>query len=119
MTCKCKFCGAEVDFAEMILDEHDAPKYCPHCERSAWEDMTHPALLYAEAKGVYEYKVNGEWVEYWSFFSGEGFRFVQHNLITGEEFRDGFIPWTMHDGKPLPRFLYGENGGALYNYNCG
>lgn len=118
MKCKCKFCGRESDSDELILNEHDVPTYCPHCERSAW-DMSRPALIYAERYGIYEYKVNGMWIEYWSFFSGEGFRFIRHHLLTGEENRDVLIPWTAQDDMPVPAFLRSENGGCLYNYNVG
>lgn len=73
----------------------------------------------AEQIGVYEYKVNGKFMEYWSFFSGEGFRFIQFNLLTGEERREGFIPWRREDGIPVPAFLKSASGTTLYNYNVG
>lgn len=119
MICKCKYCGQESDSEELVLNEHDAPTYCPHCDRSAWENLDHPALIYAERHGIYEYRVNGFWIEYWSFFPGEGFRFIQHHLITGEENRDALIPWDNMCDRPVPAFLKSENGGCLYNYNCG
>ncbi len=118
MICKCKYCGRESDAAELDFDQHDRPAYCPECTRNCW-DMTHPALVYAEHHGIYEYEVNGLWIEYWSFFNGEGFRFIRHHLITGEENRDVLIPWTSQDGYPVPKFLMSENGGCRYNYNCG
>lgn len=83
------------------------------------------ALLYCEDKGISEYLVNGEWLEYWSFFPGEGFRFIRRNLDTNEEVRDGFIPWDKRDGRPVPAFLkeVDANNEALwwckYNYNIG
>lgn len=85
----------------------------------------HKALCYAEQIGVIEYSVNGKWIEYWSFFPGEGFRFIQRNLDTGEENREGFIPWTLESGRPLPEFLKetDPNNDAVwwcrYNYNVG
>jgi len=118
MKCKCKWCGKISDSEELEMNGRDIPTYCPECLRSAW-DMTQPALIYAEAKGIYEYKVNGMFIEYWSFFSGEGFRFIRHHLITGEENRDVLIPWTPQDDIPVPAFLKGEHGGTLYNYNVG
>ena len=118
MKAKCKFCGAEVEIEEMDLDEHDSPTYCPHCERRAW-DASKIALIYAENIGVSEYKVNGLWIEYWSFFPGEGFRFIRHNLASGEENRDVLIPWEPTGVYPVPAFLKGEHGGTLYNYCIG
>jgi len=118
MKAKCLWCGAEVDVEKMDLDEHDSHAYCPHCERSAW-DASKIAQMYAEKNGIYEYKSNGLWIEYWSFFTGEGFRFIRHNLVTDEENRDVLIQWEPTGHYPVPAFLKGPNGGALYNYNCG
>lgn len=81
--------------------------------------MEHEALIYAEKIGICEYVVNEDWIEYWSFFPGEGFRFVQRNLITGEENRDGLIPWDKNCGRPRPKFLINERGWTIYNYICG
>jgi len=78
------------------------------------------ALFHAEKIGVYEYKLNGDWMEYWSYFPGEGFRFIQYNVQDGMEYRDGFIPWDLQrDRRPIPAFLISEHGGTLYNYNIG
>ena len=118
MKCKCKFCGRVSDAEELELNEQDIPTYCPECERSAW-DMSEPALQYAENRGIYEYKVNGMWIEYWSFFSGEGFRFIRRHLLTGDENRDVLIPWDRQCGYPVPAFLKSKTGGCLYNYNVG
>ena len=118
MNYTCKKCGAVIDLGEVEPDMSHVE--CPHCGGYLMAEIEHQALIYAEKIGVYQYNVNTDgWFEYWSFFPGEGFRFIQHNLNDGEERRDGFIPWTNDDGIPVPMFLIGEHGGTLYNYNVG
>lgn len=76
-------------------------------------DYKHRALVHAEKIGVYEYKVNGKYMEYWSFFGNEGWWFIRHDLDEGKDvFRGANIPW---DGV-IPAFLKDENGSTLYNY---
>ena len=116
--CKCNVCGKISDADDLDLDSTDSPAYCPNCESSDF-DMTECALRYAEAHGIYQYYVNNLWIEYWSFFKGEGFRFVRHHLLTCDENRETFIPWTPFDNEPIPKFLISEDGGRLYNYNVG
>ena len=122
---KCEFCGNESTAFDMDMDERDIPAYCPHCGKRQWKDREEYGRLVAEHIGVYEFVVNGNWLEYWSFYPGEGFRFVQFDLTTGEENRDGFIPWKKEDGIPVPSFLkeVDANNEALwwckYNYNIG
>ena len=79
-------------------------------------DWEHEALAYAERIGVYEYKVNGKYMEYWSFYGKEeGWYFVRYNLEAGKEvFRGANIPWD--DDAGIPDFLLAENGATLYNY---
>ena len=78
------------------------------------------ALFHAEKIGITEYVLNDDWMEYWSFFPGEGFRFIRYNVQDGTEYRDGFIPWNgKNDNRPVPAFLKTEDGATLYNYNCG
>lgn len=76
------------------------------------------ALFHAEKIGVYEYLLNGDWMEYWSLFD-DGFYFIRYNVQDGTELRDGFIPWTKQDGRPVPEFLITEHGHTKYNYFCG
>lgn len=111
---KCKFCGREFEAKDMDVNQSDIPAYCPHCGKVMWDDMNQYAILVAEHLGIYEFDVNGDWIEYWSFFSGEGFVFVQYDMVTGREFRDGFIPITFGTERPMPKFL-----GHHYNYRCG
>ena len=79
-------------------------------------DWKHEALVYAEKIGVYEYKVNGQYMEYWSFYGqGEGWYFVRYDLEAGKEvFRGANIPWD--DKAGIPAFLLTEEGATLYNY---
>lgn len=71
------------------------------------------ALAAAERLGVYEYRVNGKYMEYWSFYGSEGWYFVRYDLDAGAEvFRGANIPW---DGETVPAFLKDE-AGAKYNY---
>ena len=118
----CNFCGAEIDLHEVVPDMSHVD--CPKCGSYLMAEIEHQAICYAEKIGVYEYDVNEDgWMEYWSFFPGEGFRFVQHNLNDGEEKRDGFIPWDK--GMPIPMFLreFNPDGPLMwkthYNYNVG
>ena len=78
-----------------------------------WKDE---ALRRAELIGVYEYAVNGRFMEYWSFFGkGEGWYFVRYDLGRGKEvFRGANIPWD--DEAQIPAFLKTEDGATKYNY---
>ena len=82
-------------------------------------DWKHEALVRAENIGVYEYKVNGHYMEYWSFYGqGEGWYFVRYDLEAGKEvFRGANIPWDGNAG--IPAFLRTEDGATLYNYMKG
>lgn len=76
------------------------------------------ALKRAEAIGVYEYNVNGRFMEYWSFFGSEGWYFVRHDLDKGEDvFRGANIPFG--EDSPIPAFLLTKTGATLYNYMVG
>ena len=76
-------------------------------------DYSHLALVHAEEIGVIEYKVNGRYMEYWSFLENEGFYFIRHDLDSGKDvFRGANIPY---DGV-VPAFLMTETGATLYNY---
>ena len=126
MKCYCKRCGRELEVDKLNIDDESPSANCPDCGSFVMTETEHEAILYAEKTGVYEYDVNEDgWFEYWSFFPGEGFRFVQYNLWTGEEHRDGFIPWKKEDDIPVPMFLKEmdpKNPGSWatkYNYNCG
>jgi len=120
---KCQNCGAEIEITEDMLGESKID--CPECGHYICAEIEAQAVLYAEKTGITEYEVNDDgWFEYWSFFPGEGFRFIQHNLNDGEEHRDGFIPWKKEDGIPVPSFLKEYNGKqrmwwTKYNYNVG
>lgn len=51
------------------------------------KDYEQLALLWAEKIGIYHYKVVGNCMRYVSYFGGEGFYRVCHNLDTGAETR--------------------------------
>lgn len=82
-------------------------------------DWKAEALKHAEATGVYEYAVNGRFMEYWSFFGqGEGWYFIRYDLGCGKEvFRGANIPWD--DEAKVPAFLLTESGATKYNYMVG
>lgn len=122
---KCNNCGRELKITDLIIEPDNPIAKCP-CGEPVMTEIEHKAICHAEKIGVYEYAVNDDgWFEYWSFFPGEGFRFIQHNLNDGEERRDGFIPWNKEDGIPVPMFLkeYDQNNTDIwwckYNYNVG
>ena len=73
------------------------------------------ALKYAERIGVYEYRVNGRLMEYWSYYGSEGWYFIRYDLAEEKEvFRGANIPWDSNLG--VPAFLKTESGATLYNY---
>lgn len=73
------------------------------------------ALKYAEEIGVYEYRVNGCLMEYWSYYGSEGWYFVRYDLVNKKEvFRGANIPWDPNLG--IPAFLKTDSGATLYNY---
>ena len=79
-------------------------------------DWRREAIRRAELIGVYEYAVNGRFMEYWSFFgTGEGWYFIRYDLERGKEvFRGANIPWD--DEARIPAFLKTEDGATKYNY---
>lgn len=80
-------------------------------------DYEHKALVHAESIGVYEYEVNGKYMEYWSFFGSEGWYFVRHDLDDEVDvFRGANIPWDAEIG--IPVFFQGKHG-TKYNYMVG
>lgn len=81
-------------------------------------DYKEEALRYAEDHGIYEYKVNEKYIEYWSMYE-DGFYFVRVNLDTEESLLVCHIEWHKEDGIPVPAFLKTESGATKYNYFCG
>lgn len=73
------------------------------------------ALRYAETHGIYEYKVNKNYMEYWSLYE-EGFYFYRVNLDTNGRLQVCHLPWTKEDDIPVPAFLKTAEGYTLYNY---
>jgi len=79
------------------------------------------ALRHAENIGIIEYQVNGNVMEYWSFFGqSEGWYFVRYDLDAEKDvFRGANIPFSGDLKNPIPAFLQTPNGGLLYNYMQG
>ena len=73
------------------------------------------ALRHAEKIGVYEYQVNGCYMEYWSLFD-EGYYFFRTDLNTLEREEVCHLPWAKEDGYPIPAFLKTPEGYLKYNY---
>jgi hypothetical protein len=84
-------------------------------------DWEAEALEYAESIGVYEYKVNGRFIEYWSFYGkSEGWYFIRYDLREKRErFRGANIPWDDEVRLPAPGFLRTKSGATKYNYMVG
>lgn len=77
------------------------------------------ALRHAEKIGVYEYKVNGKYMEYWSLFD-EGFYFFRTDLNTLQREEVCHLHWVKSEGYPVPAFLLTDvTGYTKYNYFCG
>lgn len=89
-----------------------------HDDERDWEAE---ALKYAESIGVYEYKVNGRFIEYWSFYGKlEGWYFIRYDLREKRErFRGANIPWDDEVRLPAPGFLRTKDGATKYNYMVG
>lgn len=81
-------------------------------------EMATKSLHYAEEKGIIEYRLNGRFMEYWTFYGkSEGWYFVRYDLEKDEEvFRGANIPWDESAEQPIPAFLIAKNGGFMYNY---
>lgn len=73
------------------------------------------ALRHAEKIGVYEYEVNGSYMEYWSLFD-EGFYFFRTDLDTLQREEVCHIHWRKDEGYPIPAFLKTNYGATKYNY---
>ena len=81
-------------------------------------DYNQKALRYAEEHGMYEYKVNGKYMEYWSLYD-EGFYFFRVDLDTNKRTTLGNIAWNPCQNYPIPTFLMNKSGTTFYNYYCG
>ena len=81
------------------------------------EEEMQAAIRYAETIGVYEFKVKWPEIRYWSFFGTEGWWFVRHNLVTGDETRKLRVKWKGYG--IVPKFLLTPGGATKYNYFTG
>ena len=113
--------GELADADELVSDEVLEAEYAG--TEFVPDDFTSPgykelALKRAEEIGVYEYRVNGKYMEYWSFYGNEGWYFVRHDLDEGKDvFRGANIPWI--DDNVIPAFLKTDDGATKYNYMTG
>ena len=82
------------------------------------EGYKQKALCYAEKHGIYEYDVNGKYMEYWSMYD-EGFYFFRVNLDTDGRLLVCHLEWHKEDEIPIPAFLTTEDGATRYNYLVG
>ena len=74
------------------------------------------ALRCAEKHGVYEYKVNKSYMEYWSLYD-DGFYFYRVDLDSLDREEVCHLPWHKEEGYPVPAFLLTEvEGYTKYNY---
>ena len=110
----------------MGLRQMELSEACEAYEKVLWDsgvlakDYGEKALRRADEKGIIEYTVNGNLMEYWSFYDGEGWYFVRYDLDREEEvFRGANIPFRPSLKIPIPAFLRAPSGGLLYNYNIG
>jgi len=81
-------------------------------------DYKENALRYAEQHGIYEYRVQLKYMEYWSLYD-EGFYFFRVDLDTNKRTTLGHIDWSPYKNYPIPTFLMNESGTTFYNYFCG
>ena len=77
-------------------------------------DIAYEALVHAENIGVYEYKIVGNYMKYWSFYGDEGFFCKLYNVYTGDTKVVMRIPWRGKD--KIQGFLMTETGATKYNY---
>lgn len=103
-------CDTIEDLRRKLVDKKSDKKQGPL--NDPWELE---ALKYAERIGVYEYRVNGRLMEYWSYYGSEGWYFIRYDLAEEKEvFRGANIPRDSNLG--VPAFLKTESGATLYNY---
>ena len=77
-------------------------------------DYEQKALIYAEKIGIIEYSVNGNVMEYLTFYGqSEGWYYIVVDLESMTEiYRGQAFPWMGF----IPCWLKAENGGLKYNY---
>lgn len=108
---------SESDYEDALVGLQCVTDYAMH----EGYDNTHEdlfkelALRYAENHGIIEYKVNKNYMEYWSLYE-EGFYFIRIDLNTCNREEVCHLPWTKDDDIPVPAFLLTREGHTLYNY---
>lgn len=116
-----RFPFTEDDFDDALTGLQCVTDYAMHegyenTHKDLFKDL---ALRYAEKHGIIEYKVNSNYMEYWSLYE-EGFYFYRVNLNTDGKCQVCHLEWRKEDGYPIPAFLLTDiNGYTKYNYFCG
>ena len=115
-----RFPFTETDFDDALSGLQCVTDYAMHegYEHTHKDLFDSIALRHAEEIGVYEYKVNGSYMEYWSLFD-EGFYFFRTDLNTLEREEVCHLHWVKEEGYPVPSFLHTPEGYTKYNYFCG
>lgn len=108
---------SESDYEDALVGLQCVTDYAMHegYDRTHEDLFKDLALRYAETHGIYEYKVNKSYMEYWSLYE-EGFYFIRVDLNTLEREEVCHLPWTKEVDLPVPAFLVTREGHTLYNY---
>lgn len=112
-----RFPFTETDFDDALVGLQCVTDYAMHegYDRVHEDLFKSLALQHAEKIGVYEYQVNGSYMEYWSLFD-EGFYLFRTDLDTLEREEVCHIHWVKSEGYPVPAFLKTPEGFTKYNY---
>lgn len=108
---------SESDYEDALVGLQCVTDYAMHegYENTHKDLFKELALRYAEKRGIIEYKVNSNYMEYWSLYE-EGFYFYRVDLNTDEKCQVCHLEWHKEDGYPIPAFLVTREGHTLYNY---
>ena len=112
-----RFPFTESDYDDAIIGLQCVTDYAIHegydnTHKDLFENL---ALHLAEKHGIIEYKVNKNYMEYWTLYD-DGFWFIRVDLNTLEREEVCNLPWTKDDGLPVPAFLVTREGHTMYNY---
>lgn len=108
---------SESDYEDALVGLQCVTDYAMHegYENTHKDLFKELALRYAEKHGIIEYKVNSNYMEYWSLYE-EGFYFYRVDLNTDGRCQVCHLEWHKEDGYPVPAFLVTREGHTLYNY---
>lgn len=108
---------SESDYEDALVGLQCVTDYAMHegYENTHKDLFKELALRYAEKHGIIEYKVNSNYMEYWSLYEA-GFYFYRVDLNTDGKCHVCHLEWHKEDGYPIPAFLVTREGHTLYNY---